>query len=423
MKTDTNVDLLAITQEAFLDFGVTSTADDVKNAMQNTSIEQAQQFIQREYQNQSAQIVSECGYRICTIASQGGSLAAAGLANICSAAFRFSGSQPEQSALQAQPSTIPYIFGRNQTASIFNAFISYGGPGSVNVTVPTNTDLISVDSLFRNFTLNHDQGRTIKFHLKRPSAEACIVSQEMPFRVTNDVNTLAIFSLSLVHDGSCLQPVSVSCGSVDPHLSVTAYSDQPSGQGFDPKKDAKNVWLAVPSGDTPGLASAYQEYLNNGGGNANAWLESSCSVLEAQSSSVRFLIQLKTHLQAQSGHCCGGSQPGGDAEGGPEWKTTITLPGDPINQKWNLQLTSTIVPTSACTVEVDGNPPISTTLISPGPAQTSKWPPLSSGSHQLSAKCSSISISARPGNWDAVSKYDETITMSINVSRQDRVAR
>jgi len=87
--SSTSADLTAITEAAFVDFGFNSDQNTVVNASDQLTLQQAEQFVQQEYKNQTAQIIAECGYRMCTLGSQSnGTLAAAGLASVCGAAIQ-----------------------------------------------------------------------------------------------------------------------------------------------------------------------------------------------------------------------------------------------------------------------------------------------------------------------------------------------
>ena len=211
-------------------------------------------------------------------------------------------------------------------------------------------------------------------------------------------------------------PASMGCGTLTPNLSATAYSDRKQGEGFDPKTFAATGPIAVPTGDTPKLASTLSEYTNNGGGWASIWIDAACTPLQRDTTRLRSIVRFDMKESASSGHCCSGFGPGGSAKGEPKWTTIMSLPGEPT-QKWAFSLTTNAAnstPGMACSVFLDGQP----TNLSLTGTQTLPAP-LTPGDHQLGLQCTENGqFVVRPGAWDSRNDAGTDITMIIDASRQ-----
>ena len=194
-------DLSALTEVGFYDFGFKSDNNSAQNARDQLSIQQAEQFVQEEYKNKSAQIISECGYRMCTLAAQpGGIVATAGLANVCSVAFNNGEVPAVPSGLQSLPSAVPFIFRGGQKSTLYTAVLANNTQGSVTVVVPNRTDFVSVISPSNHeIKIASSRYATIKFRLVRPSLESGPVTQQLTFRDHDNLQAAATFTFTRRH--------------------------------------------------------------------------------------------------------------------------------------------------------------------------------------------------------------------------------
>jgi hypothetical protein len=415
--SSTSADLTAITEAAFVDFGFNSDQNTVVNARDQLTLQQAEQFVQQEYKNQTAQIIAECGYRMCTLGSQlNGTLAATGLANVCGAAIQSLELPASTSGgLSVQPMSVPYIFQPGQKVSIYNVTLTYTGPErEVIVDLPGQGDLVSVVSpRTRSVTLLHNDVKTIKFRLTKPSSGSDAVTQQMVFRNHGNQQESSTVTVTLIPDKSYLNPPAiVPCGKVKPNLKAVAFSDDP-GRG--PKTGTAVDWVQIPVGEA-GLGSTFEEYHLNGGGDATASLTSSCTELTATQTDAVTILRLRPSMHATAGHCCSGFGPGGEAAADPEWQTTVALAGDPSRQHWHFSTEYTIatnLPARVCAMVIDGHTSPLTLNSSTTIANE-----LSPGSHLVEVHCSSqAGWGSRPGNWNTIRTADEDLTLAIHASR------
>lgn len=415
-QTNESGDLSAITEDGFLDFGFKSDNNTTQNARDQLSIQQAEQFVQEEYKNKSAQIIAECGYRMCTLAAQpSGIVATAGLANVCSVAFNNGEVPAISSGLQSLPSAIPFIFRGGQKSTLYTAVLANNTQGSVTVIVPNHTDFVSVVSPSNHeIKIASSRYAMIKFRLLRPSLESGPVTQQLIFRDHDNLQAAATFTFTLVPDESDLYPpASIPCGSINPKLNAIAYSDDP-GRG--PKSDTRDGWISIPAGDQSGLSSVAEDYTNNGNGHATAALDTSCTQLITTQTEVLTIMRIKPHLWAKAGHCCSGFGPGGEAAANPQWKTTITLPGNADKAHWHLTITpsiSTAFPARTCSLQLDGGMPLT---INSTPVPTFE---LTAGvPHLIEEQCtSSKPWGVRPGNWDTEGTVKEDVDLTLHATR------
>ena len=405
-------------------FGFKHDDQGKQDASSSMTISNAVHLIQREYSNKSAQILDICGYRMCTmLQNPGGAISSGALANVCNIAINGSDYSPiSTTALQVQPSVMPYIFEEGQTSAKATLTVTNSAPGPIVLKLPEPTDFISIESS-HHVTIPHDGSAQILLKLKRPMLSTGVVQQTLTFLAESDFHATASASVDLIPDKALLYPpAAIPCGRINPNATAMAFSDRKRGEGFDPKQSNDIGWRDVATGDADAAGHAGAEYHNNGGGDADALVGTSCTQLEATQTDALTTITIHPHLKATSGHCCGGFGPGGQAAANPEWKEEIILPGDVTRHHWTLSLSTNVsseFPSRSCVFSVDN----ANEFAVPTRGSVVKNFQLVPGKHSLDLHCVSASDwASRPGAWDHHAEADEVEGLSLHAARSNTPA-
>jgi len=200
---------------------------------------------------------------------------------------------------------------------------------------------------------------------------------------------------------------SVGCGSLNPHMVATAFSDQDPNQSFPPKTNTNATWVNVPEGPRTSLVSDISEYGSNGGGAISMTMNSTCALFASTDDSMTIKLDFETQTNAVSGHCCSGFGPGGSGTTNPEWYGELDLRDD----DWDvtIALDSTEVGLSpSCSIKVDDQE-----KSEPANKQVLEKYRLKGG-HVLHVSCSEGQIGSRPGEWDHHVQFNEEMKIVVS---------
>lgn len=408
----TDAYLQSIVDSAFIDFGFASTKSDVLHARTDISIDQAETLIESEYKNKPAQILAECGYRVCEINIQGENeqLTSLGLENVCTAALKATPGNISDPDVQTSPTSVPYIFPAGQDKAFYTVLVEYSGGGNIALAPSLSSEVVQIVSPHGDLHLSPGRAVAVKFQLTRPSLSQCSAVADATFRAKDNYKIRADVSFDLVHDSACMIPAQVDCGLLNENAVANAYSDV----GGPPNTGADETWHVIPEGNT-GFGPVVGQYQFNGGGDASVTANTSCAPLQADPAKARLLIEIDDILQADGGQPSGsGFGPGGDAVSEPHWKATEVFPGDPVTEKWTLNVDLNdqgTVPNRVCRFGIDGR----FQAVSYGTDATIKADVLP-GAHQLEFECNGSAIGNRTPNGAHVQATD-ALKISIAATR------
>jgi len=207
------------------------------------------------------------------------------------------------------------------------------------------------------------------------------------------------------------RPISLACGSVNPHLIAVAISDQPV-ENLPPRTARDDTQKPVSVGPHPKASAVDENYRWNGGGAAAASLDTSCVLKPNQ-----LQIVISSHLYGLSGHCCSGFGPGGQAMAKPDWNLSFTLPKPPLGRRWKLvnsyKIGTDIPQQRKCAFGIDG---VFRYLPLNRPSASSPAT-LNPGPHTIELNCTSDELfEVRPGTWDTSAYRNEEASLLLTVS-------
>jgi hypothetical protein len=387
------------------------------NACQHDSMsdEQASQYIQAEISNKNAAIVATCGYYACKMAGTSASVPnIAALSSVCSEALHHSsGASRSANDFKLIPAFLPVVV--QQPSQNIRVFLENSTNGTLTFDKPRGTDasikVLSPSS--PTFALQPHAGRWITLQIMRPTGIDLPVMSSVPVMVHNNAADQASVTFSVGKSPTdFLPPLSLRCGSIDPHMVATAYSDVQPGHGFDPKTATRDAWVPVPTGETDGFQTDGAEYHNNGGGYINIKMDASCTPLDATRQHAAVILSFTTATTAESGHCCSGFGPGADGTTNPEWKNEFSLAGNAGSNKWSFTaITSPHLagPNPACKITMDGVE----AKLDVNVQRTTNFS-LDPGKHVLDISCTEGRIGSRPGAWLNTVTFNETLNVTLD---------
>ncbi|HET6843502.1 MAG TPA: hypothetical protein VFK06_17755 [Candidatus Angelobacter sp.] len=402
----------AIIDEIPTMFGFNYDANSHSLDIKNTTLQQAHTYVQQESKYQSAALVAQCRYGLCKLPNTPSSdLAVVALRDVCQTALL--GSLPGGwvlglSPLRIDPDIIPIVFDDKTTVRV-NATI-YNDGEAVVLAMPYPEDYVKVAIPASGpIRVPAHGSKEVSFLLKKPSQGKVEQSLNFISTRTNNVKTTATFRL--VSNSQYFQPpVSIGCGTVEPHLSysVTADAGWTKGGTLDD---------AISLSATDSAKNAGDGYPYNGQGEADVQVHATCiPVTPGDSNGAYTQVNIKTSTHAQGG-CCGGLQPGGQAYSQPEWQSTLFVPGSASDQ-WNFKVTlNTQIstdpadfgarPNGQCKFSIDGTGNILDQTV----AQSVFTATLTPGNHALHYQCESFGLNVRGAG--AVISRSVTATQSL----------
>jgi hypothetical protein len=290
--------------------------------------------------------------------------------------------------------------------------------GAITLAKPVpSSDRLTIVSPKGDFTIQPNGEKTIVLRVLSPTSSESPVNTSLGIHLANNAGVENEVNLAIAKSSAdLLPPPGLGCGTINPRMVATAFSDQAPGQGFDPKTSKNDAIKDVPEGNVNGFASNSAEYHFNGGGVISQFMDSTCTLLNGTRQSATTILSFATTTNAISGHCCSGFGPGGSGKTSPAWSEKIDLPGDSARDKWILTMivrSKLSGGTPTCNIEVDGNQ----TVAQPN-GQVRQTFTLAAGAHLLKVTCDAGEIGARPGAWSTPAAFHDELNITLNVQHK-----
>lgn len=397
--------------------------------LDSISIEQAQQFIQTEIKNQYAAILATCGYYSCLISRSPESVAIASeerYSNVCSLAFG-DGPNRYSQVLAAMPSYQAVSFGSAQTLDLVGEIGNNNSSGTVTVKVIPQgmVDLISPST--PQFDISPNGSQALKFRVSKPPADIGAIPASIKFELVTDYKNAVEFRFKLAADPTdFLPPMSLPCGTFDPHGAFTA-DDNTGPDGH--RHSAGDTGAPPPLvPGQPYIFNIGDGYPSNGGGSGWVKGKANCTQILSSKTEARTELQWNFAIGASNGDCCDGWGSGGYAEAIPAWNAVVSFIGRLSIDKWHLDVTDAALAAAISSLPADKRQShsfaVSTSralqqpcvLSVDGKAGTS-WDDLNSGDHKLEYTCGKDSVGVHQPTVDNQSKND-MVNLFLYAKRQ-----
>lgn len=308
-----------------------------KNSVSNyesLTIEQAKSYIQQEHTDRGAQIIAECGYRLCTLANSPGSMnpiAISVLQEVCTQAL--TPRDVSVGLLSASPRVSTTIFDKDEKTQTHDINVSNTSPGAMPVKAVVDQGTaggtyVTVSGQ-STFTIPPKSSRTVKIVVKRPGTGKTITGS-VKFVATADSTVSATTDFAIYADPSLLLPsANIPSGTLFPNASLYLDIDNPTS----PFTASQPGPYSVPVHQGPYMC-------NPGGFNDCAKAEYNASATSSGSSLDQTAAAFR--LDSTIGGTCGSGNNGGDGGINPRWQTVLSLPGLADRHKWHVKLSSDI---------------------------------------------------------------------------------
>jgi hypothetical protein len=378
------------------------------------TVDQARSYIQQEHTDRGAQIVAECGYRLCTIAQTPGSMNDAAIAvldEICKDALS-PHDQSDSNSITVSPTVSTVVFSSQasqpRAITVFNHF-----PGTVNVNVSvdqgnTNGNYISLDQ--SSFALAVGQSKQLTATVTRPQS-GLVVNPSIRFSLAADSKITAITKFTLYPEPELLLPNAViEDGQLWPDAKIVLDIDNPTS----PFRAGHPGPYRFP------VANTGPQMCNPGGFDTCASATYRATINAPGSTSDRTSATM--NMVATVGGKCGRGSSGGGGGTNPTWQTTLSLPGMPDRHLWNLKVSTDIRhyndSTGACTISVGSN-----MNAVPIRGRISKTYTLSPGAFNFQISCTGMNPSASCyGHANGINEHYENDHYTVALEAQ-RVAK
>jgi hypothetical protein len=404
---------LDIISDAFALAGDWNAASAAYNSA-TVTVDQARTYVQQEIKDQSVAIVSQCAWGMCKVQNSAHSEAAFNaLTAVCKTAIL--GDVPvlhgRDKELVAVPPVVPMIFDDAVSKTVHVTIENHHGP--IDLQLPLSEENVKlIDPAGHKVHLNALSSKQFTFKLLRPTQSR--VDQEIDLINATDNSEKIQLQFRLIKNSDYLLPnLQLSCGTVNPNVTATAFSDSPS---FPPKAFSINSAAPITPTVIPTPFQVFSEYHFNGGGEAFASVTVGCASNAVSPLDGTLTIDLARNMRGVSGHCCSGFGPGGTSDANPDWSTTIDLPADAAH-KWKIDTSVNDQwshgGNSKCTLYFDAAP----SALAASNTKAFSWT-VSGGTHPLRVTCQSDTFGVRPGNWDVTASMSDEVVLSIHVKRQ-----
>lgn len=315
--------------------GSLSGNQSIKN-YESLTTEQARSYIQQEHSDRGAQIIAECGYRLCTLASVPNSLnqvAISVLGEVCTRSINPGDATIGMLAVSPRVSTTIFDTSTSQTRKITIANTS---PGAITVNAVLDQGTIGGTYLSilgpTSFTIPAKRDQTVQIRVKRPARGATVLSS-LKLTANADPKVTATTDFVIYSDPSLLlPPATILTGLLYPNAVIKLDEDNNT-----------SPFIAT----QPGPYSLPLKYVPQGPQKCNPGGTDACaqaSYTESMTSPPSTLDQVSAvfHLDSTIGGKCGRGNSGGDAGINPRWETTLSLPGLADRHRWNVKVSTDI---------------------------------------------------------------------------------
>ena len=301
---------------------------------QTLTIQEAQSYVQQEHASKKAQILAECGYRLCELANSPGSVskeAVAVYAEVCSQSLLPSDSAANK-ILTVRPGAETAIFLSNATQTR-SVTVTNNSPGSLKVRLSiepgaTGEKVLSVN-VPTEFTILPKASRSIAVSIKKPTANQAL-SQQLVFEAVNDTTVNARVQFATYSDPALLlPPPSIEPGTIWPNAHIRLDIDNPTSPFIADHFGPYN--LPVQQGP---------QMCNPGGFNTCGKSIYSATLSSPPSTADHTSAQLS--ITSYLGGTCGSGNTGGEGGIQPRWEAPVSLPGLANRQMWKIDLKTDI---------------------------------------------------------------------------------
>lgn len=314
------------------------------------STEQAREYIQQEIANPKAAILATCGYYTCLISRNPNDIDTARaerFSQVCSAAFGEPANGSVSQVLVASPAYRALAFENRKSIDVTAELQNEDKFGSAKVKF-VRSDHVRMLTPAATFSIPPSGSVPVKFRITRPRSHTFDLREDAKFELTANSADFATIRFRLVQRPSeLLPPASISCGEVNPVMSVTVFSDN----GQDSKSSPATTAQALEAGREV-IFERNNNYAEAGDGWADGHSQGSCEILAEPNGQVHTKIAISSTLDARQGNN-GGGNPGGRTEIKPEWDSVAYLPGD-AGDRWTLTATLNAELSSDLTPQLPG---------------------------------------------------------------------
>jgi hypothetical protein len=382
---------------------------------ENLTVTQAREYVQAEHAAHGAQILAECGYRLCELARATSTLpgpSIALLAEICGAALP-STNAPAIATSSVRPRVDTVIFAsaptQARTLTITNPF-----PATLDVallieggTTAGSDSLVHVNQ--STVTIPSKSAAKISVTLDRPPRDA-IVTPSIVVQAS-DGTILGQTQYNLIQDPALLlPPADIGAGMLYPNARIKVDTNTAPFVAEHPGPYVPPVAEQGPSMNHPSLGTA-----------AHATYSAQYERLAPRPNHVYASLTISANV----GGVCGTANTGGAGGITPRWTTVLSLPGITARHQWNVTIGTDIrhVPHDAangtCTIAIDTQ----TRSINENGIGNETFR-LGSGEHELQFSCTG----ANPyygcyGHANKINAHDEDLhyRITIDANRTDIV--
>jgi hypothetical protein len=303
---------------------------------QTLTIQEARTYVQQEHSTREAQILAECGYRLCLLANSPGVVSASAAtvyAEVCSQALV--PSESARSDISVRPKADSVIFSSTATQNR-SVTVTNGSPGMIKVrsTVapgPMGGDLITNNTCRGEFTIDPNKSKSCTVTLHKPS-DGQVANPELLFELVDTsgghtVVTRTVYAL-YADPALLLPPPQIPLGQFWPNarirLDIKSDASPFRAEHIGPYPMPRNPL------DGPNMANPNPGY----GTAAAAKYQANITIPTPTSTHASFVL----NIQSNTGGTCGYGSFGGEGSVSPRWEDILSLPGLPNRQVWKIDL-------------------------------------------------------------------------------------